>query len=52
MQTHSTDKQANQLKNIDFIAWTVTRKREAWREADITKILSSRPRQRPEEHKH
>lgn len=52
MQTPTPNNQTNTLKNIDFIAWTVTRKREAWREADITKILSSRPRQRPDDHKH
>lgn len=49
--TYTTpQKTDNHLKDIDFLAWAVHRTKDARKEKDITKILSSRPRQRSSNH--
>lgn len=50
MNNITSNKSDNHLKEMDFIAWAVHRTKDARKEKDIAKILSSRPRQRSGNH--
>jgi hypothetical protein len=51
IMTQQTPKDTfNQLKNIDFLSWQVTRAKSNHQEREITKIMSDRPRQRSDAH--
>ncbi len=50
MQEKDTPHTSNDLKNLDFLSWQVSRVKERRRNQQITKILSDRPRLRATDH--
>jgi hypothetical protein len=50
MANNNQQKQSNALKNLDFIAWQISREKNRLHREEANRVFNDRPRQRDKGH--